>query len=238
MARAKTRPAIAAFHQVGNDDWSSEERVETLDLILSRGRILPAIGRVKRAEMHEECFGDSYTDPIRSRWKNASPLVIHALEDVAREWLDRLPVHGTTHTLFNCVDLLAGELERIFLNPLDWYGGLENGFIFDAEGLIERGARFRRDDLLGSFSHAVQEIADLDYRSEAEARDAIRAVLDDVREDLELRGREAVRELRACVAALASGESDRCSSYAEVVWTGPLSVSLAVEVWREGDRIK
>lgn len=228
---------IKAYHQVGTDAMSSEERAQLLNFILRVGTILPATHRVKRQEMVDECFEIKFesTDPIYRKFKDATPKAMKALEQMAREWVNRLPEEGTVHTLFTCTDLLAGDLDNIFLSVEGWHQAIDNGFVFDAEELLRNGAHFRYTDFLGRFSDAIEEAIKHDYPTVKEARWMIEGLLTGVLDDRATRGEEGIYDLRDCIAGAGDYEGARGCYKGEVVWTGPLSVDLATEIWREGE---
>jgi len=139
---SRKRGVIRAYHQVGTDAVPGDDRALLLDRILEEGFVSPATERVKRAEMEEECFGDAYVEPLDIRFQHASREGLRALREMARDVIGRLPEEGTTHTLFNCVDLLAGDLGRIFLSLGNWYQGIPNGL-----PVQPRNAGIRQNDV-------------------------------------------------------------------------------------------
>lgn len=222
---------IKAFHQVGGDDKTPAERKTFLEQILKLGEIIPAIKRVQRREMYNECFteeaqGGHSVDALRH---GAGPEFRDALTLMAREKIDLLPVEGTTHTMFNCLDLIAGDFERIFLSIRDWYN-FPNGFVFDAEQLIRDGATYRPRDILGYYGGALEEIGKFTYDSVEDARRAIEEAIGQVRYDHETDGKEAIYLLRADCSA------EGCPG--EIVWPGSLPLGLAIEMWREGRKAR
>ena len=238
--KEKRPKLIKAYHQVGTDSMSSEDRAGLLDLILGIGDVLPATQRVQRKEMYDECFNmkSEVTDPIYRKFPDATPKAMKALEQMAREWVNRLPEEGSAYSLFNCTDLLAGDLDNIFLSVDSWYQAVDNGFVFDAEELLLKGAHFRHTDLLGHFDEAIQEAVGRDYPTVKEARWMIEGLLTGVLDDRATRGKEGIFDLWDCVEAAGDyeGSSPGCHR-GEVVWTGPLPVDLAIEIWREGKLI-
>lgn len=222
------RKLIKAYHQVGGDDRTPAERREFMRRILEDGFIKPAVDRVKRSEMEGECFGDAQgSQDIPSLSTSAESLA--ALTEMAREWLARLPVEGTTHTMFNCMDLLAGDFGKVFLSVGDWYS-YPNGFVFDAEELLRAGASYRPRDLLGYYRFKIEAAAALTYDSAEDARRELEEIFDSIREAHETTGLEAVRVLEAdCVPGGCPGE---------IVWPGSLPLGLAIGMWREGKRVK
>jgi len=216
---------IKAYHQVGGDDSTPAKRRAYLDGILALGEIVPAIKRVRRSEMQAECFGAQGSNAIAS-FTAASREAKRALTQMAREKIALLPKDGTTHTMFNCMDLIAGDFERIFLSVGNWYSW-PNGFVFDAEELLMAGAGYRTRDLLGFYHFEVEHAAQFTYDSVGDALRELEQVIEDVREHQETTGRTAVTLLQNDC----SGE-DGCPG--EIVWPGALPLELAVETWRDG----
>ena len=219
---------IKAFHQVGGDDKTPAQRKTFLDQILKIGEIVPAIERVQRQEMFNECFTDEAQGAHSIRELSHGRFSFEAKEALtimANEKLSLLPEDGTTHTMFNCLDLIAGDFERIFLSVKDWYN-FPNGFVFDAERLIRDGAAYRPRDILGYYGSAVEEVGKLTYDSVDDARREIEGAIEQVQYDHETTGKEALYLLRADCAA------EGCPG--EIVWPGPLPLGLAIEMWREG----
>lgn len=227
------RKLIKAFHQVGGDDKTPAQRKTFLDQILKIGEIIPAIERVQRREMYNECFTEeaqgahSVREISRGRF---GPEAKEALTIMAQEKLSLLPEEGTTHTMFNCLDLIAGDFEQIFLSVKDWYN-FPNGFVFDAEALIADGAAYRPRDILGYYGAAVEEVGQFTYDSVEDARREIEEAIKQVRYDHESTGKEALTLLRADCSS-----KDGCPG--EIVWPGSLPLGLAIEMWREGRRTK
>jgi len=223
---------IKAFHQVGGDDQTPAKRKSFLDQILDLGGIIPAIKRVQRQEMYNECFTveSQGAHSVRELLSDSSsPEVREALMVMAQEKINLLPVDGSTHTMFNCLDLIAGDFERVFLSVGDWYS-VENGFVFDAVDLLSSGARYRSRDMLGYYARAVGKVACLTYDSADDARRELEDAIKTVREDYETTGKEAITLLRADCAG------GRCPG--EIVWHGTLPLGRAIEMWREGRKVK
>lgn len=218
---------------------SPKKRAELFDHILRLGTILPAIERVKRREMQDECFSplEIHGAPIRHKFEGATRKAMAALEEMAQEVIDQLPEKGTTHTLFNCTDLLAGDLDRLFLSIGGWYTGFKNGFIYDAQDLLMRGARFRPFDLLGHFNSAITEAVKLNYKTVKEARGVIESMIDGEIQDRSYTGKEGLDDLDACLAGAGDYQDNPRCRRSEIVWEGRLPVSLAVEAWRNEEQV-
>ncbi len=220
---------IKAYHMVGSDSWKPSERIAALREIMSVGEILPATDRFDRHEMEAECFtGEDRGSTIQQNWGEATPNALKALRQIAREKIDELPESGLTGGLFNCTDLIAGDLGLIFLSPGDWYT-VANGFVFDAQELLEKGARFRPNDLLGDYSAAISAAVRNEYSTVADAREAIEAMIDDVHAWMEFSGDKGYDTMK---------RFEGHPTHQEIVWPGPLPVSMAIEVWQEGKQIK
>ena len=215
---------IKAYHQVGSDDWTSGELSEALMDLVSAGKIEPASKRLDRGEMEAECFDPERGADLKERFPKASPKVMAALEQIARKRINKLPETGFTHSLFGCLDLLAGDLDLIFLKPRGWYS-LPNGFVFDAEELLMKGGRFRGEDLLGGYVAAVEGASKKPFGSVASARRFIEHEFQDIRHYFESTGREAIEALR------------HTRDLEEIVWPGDLPLGMAIEAWRDGRNI-
>lgn len=221
---------------VGSDEWPMSDRSAAIDEILEVGELLPAAYRLDRKEMEIECFsGRDRGSTIQQKWPKATPRALEALEEMAREKIAELPDSGMTRSLFNCADLLAGDLEVIFLRPGGWYN-TDNGFVFDAKELMEKGACFRLRDLLREYVSAIKIVASQKYRSVAIARDEIRAMIDLVKSDLQYCGKSAYPVLEACMKRKGICAGGPYLGY-EIVWPGPLPISMAIEVWKNGKKI-
>lgn len=204
------------------------------DRVIALGEIIPAVNRIARAEFEAECLSDKKRgSTIYQEFPEATPHAVTALEEMVYERLELLPEQGTTQSAFNCIDFLAGDFQGIFLWIARWRSGF-NGFVFDAEQLLQNGARFRQDDLLGSYARSIQEAAQLSYPSPLEARAVIESMLEAAHEEGEASGEEGIRRMRAWLKVPVSHRSGR---QPELFWPGALPLDLAIEAWREGTRI-
>lgn len=216
---------IKAYHQVGSDEWSPEERAQAIDEILKVGMIHPASSRMDRHEMEIECFtGKDRGSTLIQRFPKATQKARAALKELAQEKIDRLPESGLTQGLFNCLDLLAGDFELIFLRPGGWYS-VDNGFVFDAEQLLRKGARFRRTDLLGGYHAAVEAALQDKYDSIEAAKEVIELEIGAIQDHFQSTGRRAIKAMK-----------EGLTPTSEIVWRGSLPLDLSIEVWQEGVR--
>lgn len=216
---------IKAYHQVGTEADSDEQLEEAFDDVLGLGVIEPAIRRLDRHEMEFECFYASGVH-LKDRFPKATLNALKALTQIAEEKIRELPESGFIHTMFNCVDLLAGDLEFIFLKTHGWYA-IDNGFVFEAEDLVRRGARFRRSDLLGVYNGIIEATVERKYPSVRVAKKEIKKELRDIRKYTEYSGRDALDMMQ-----------EGPMHETEVVWPGDLPLSLAIEAWRNGKRVR
>lgn len=220
--------SIEAYHQVGSEEWGDEELSEALENVIAAGKIEPAVARLDRHEMEAECF----TDPergatLKQRFEDVSPHVMAALESIAREKIRKLPESGVTQSLFNCLDLIAGDLEKVFLMPGNWYS-VPNGLIFDAEELLMKGGKLRKSDLLGGYRAVIEGASEERFPSAAAAKRYIEREIRDIHKYFEYTGHEGVQELRQ---AFQDPVED---SRMEIVWPGALPIKMAKEAWRNG----
>lgn len=222
------RTVIRAYHQVGGDDRRPQDRRRYMDRILADGSITPAVDRIRRSEMEAECFGDAQGSQDVASFTGASAEARAALTQMAQEKIAQLPRVGSTHTMFNCLDLIAGDFDMVFLAIGDWYT-YASGFVFDAEELLMSGALYRPADLLGFYRFKLEEAASLTYDSVEDARWEFEAIISNVKEDRQSTGKEAVTLLRNDCGKSCPGE---------IVWPGSLPLGLAIEMWREGRKVK
>lgn len=222
---------IKAYHQVGGDDRTPKERRAFMDQILQLGEIIPAVDRIQQHEMYNECFTKESQGghTVQSLSRGSSLEAIEAMAAMAREKISLLPLVGSTHTMFNCLDLLAGDFERVFMSLGGWYSA-PTGFVFDAEELLMAGASYRPRDLLGYYGNRLEKAVGFTYDSVEDARRELDSVFESVRDDHESTGKEAITLLRADC-----GGGVTCPG--EIVWPGSLPLGLAIEMWREGRKV-
>lgn len=228
---------IKAYHQVGADGWTKKQLRKVLEDVLREGQIYPATHRLAREEMEIECFtGKDREATIEQRFPDATPKALAALKWMAQDVIRRLPKRGQTQSLFNCTDLIAGDLDLVFLSPGDWYSVM-NGFVFDAEELLMKGARFRPMDLLGNFNYVIEQVSSRKFKSMLDAMEEIEEALREERETRELTGEEGIWDLRSCLEGGGDYPEPDGQCKGEIVWEGPLPLDLAIEVWENGKEI-
>lgn len=232
---------IRAYHAVGtgrrfesSGDFSMHPAAALFDKIAAEGVLWPATHRLQRAEMEDRCFNPSCTRgmPIGVDFRNeASPNMFKALIEMARDVTRTLPADGDPHTNFTCLDLLAGDLNLVFMTIERWFGNIQNGFVFDAEELIKYGAFIRERDVIDVISLSISEV--LRTSSSKSVSGAKRSLKTAIQKDVNsftLTGAAALEELRYC--------ADRPPCSAELVWRGPLTLDAAVEAWRDGVQVE
>jgi hypothetical protein len=154
------------------------------------------------------------------------------IELLDRRLQDLRPVPPyTARTEFQCDDLIAGDLDQVFLSLGSWlpeghFPGERNGFAFDAEYLIEDGAAIRPGDLVEDY---YAEIGDfLWHKGGEKTAEALARRLDDIKDRYELRGKKALR-------ALEKGRFQ--PGYAELVYPDRIMTWQAIEAWMDGERM-
>lgn len=227
---------IEAFHLVPSR--------EAMNRIMEQGEILPGAMRLDPdiflgkciLEFNELADKASIDDPE----VKLNLVVLSALRDLSRESIAglrrlqrQLGVEATQRdTQYACPDLLAGDLERVFLSIASWPQWVHqiseeiepHGFVFDAHDLIRRGARIRPKDLLRKYRWALEDLLRTKMRSRDKAYAAALKTLKRVQRDGELRGSDAM-------AFLADGDmAGRTKSTIELVWDGPIPLEWAVAV--------
>lgn len=220
---------VRAYHSVGTGRMEPAERAQLFDEILQAGVILPADRRVARGEMEARCFDPKGVRgfPIPVNFPDATTRAFQALEAMAREAIATLPEDGTAHTMFTCIDLLAGDLSRVFLTVgRGWFGNIQNGFIFDVQDILQRGARYRDRDIMDDVYMAIQKTSKRDFTSVSGAKRSIQMAIRKAVQYHMSTGQAALEEVEICI------QNPPC--VAELTWEGPLPLDYAIEGWQEG----
>jgi hypothetical protein len=228
---------ILAYHAVGtgrfesSGDFSMYPAAALFDKIAAEGVLWPASHRLQRAEMENRCFDPKHPrgQPFTEEFRLADPNALKALTQMARDVTRTLPVHGDPHTKFTCLDLLAGDLDLIFMTVDRWFGNIQNGFVFDAEELVRNGARVRSHDVIDDIHLAIDEVCHKPFKTVSGAKRSLSNAIHRAVSAATTSGEAALEEIAYCA------QHPPCS--AELVWRGPLTLDAAVEAWRDGVRI-
>jgi hypothetical protein len=214
---------LKAYHRVSGGR-------EAIEAVVKKRAIVPASERLARSAIRKDCRAH----PPNVLWDASAKAVVRLVERLT----EPLPLKGQKETRFQCLDVIAGDLKRVFLS---FSGFLEefdeksvpvgerqqplppNGFVFDAEQLIAEGARFRPGDLIDFYRDVVREISPEGYRGDVERR--IERAIKEVVVTWQRGGHEAVEALVECGGEECPGE---------LVWEGPLPIGYAKEMWIEG----
>jgi hypothetical protein len=202
---------------------------ENVRRILEEGVIRPASERMDPAKAEALC-GDLVT---QITWEGSK--IIPEAAEAFMELLDhrlrdlRPSPPYTTRTEFQCDDLIAGDLDQVFLSLGSWIPegpspGKRNGFAFDAEDLITDGAVIRPGDLVEEFDGEITDF--LWHKGGKKTAEALAKRLDDIKDKYELRGKDALK-------ALQKGRFH--PGYAELVYPGRLKTWQASEAWLDGE---
>lgn len=212
---------IRAYHHVRNVPVQG---------LLQKGAIFPAAFRVNPEALRGLC--EWVLDPLEETVEDegGNPFVVQGLKLLMEDRLRRVNAvssRETDATGFFCEDLLAGDLFSVFLSTGRWGRGDEevipNGFVFDAEALVRRGAAVRLGDLMDGYSGVIEEMPWWDAQSAKEAGERLEKKLEEVKERWELKGEKAVRQLRK-----------NPKEWHEIAFFAPLLVDWAIEVWENG----
>jgi len=222
---------------VGAYHWVQGGRA-AVQKIMKKGSIIPAAERIDSGTMAMACqlwFGSPDMPPNGDQ----------ALLEVVNEALRTLkpPAKKIKKTMFECPDLIAGDLQLLFFGIGDWPWRLiedampavhdlprterdrimKNGFVFDAERLVEIGGGIRFGDYIDPYQQALRNIIYSQDQSVEEIKRNIKDALASVQED-ELREEEAIDFLHRGAFVWEN----------ELVVPGRLPVHAALEIWQEG----
>lgn len=210
---------IKAFHAV--PAWAMES-------VLQEGFIRPQVNRLNASYWAEHC--DRWLEDLKYDigWGDilGSHESIEAVRQLVSESLEGAEAEEATQTEFQCLDLMAGDLDCVFLQVgkwPDWISREKVGFSFDAVQLIEDGAFLRRKDIIRNY-HLVVERALRTWVPRDTVRSAKKRIVDGlerVRSRYTHSGRTAIR-LLAEVAA---------TGKAELLYPGDLPIDAALEVF-------
>jgi len=216
--------------------------------VLHQGEILPSSERVDPSVFMWDCQNTMNEIRREIEFNDLEPNenTFAALYDWAdqevqslEEWQREIGTEEThRETEFYCIDLLAGDLDRVFLSVGNWvrWAPSHTGFVFDAEELVWKGAGIRTTDLSLAYMAALQRVLMKLFRSKGEAREAFEGGLQKVVRANTSWKKEAKDWLRMSSRSLTKAALPE-GGMAELVWEGSLPLKLAIEVWREGRRV-
>lgn len=229
---------IKAYHAVGTGfktpDYH-ERQAALFDKVLAEEEILPARARLTQSEMRRRCVHSAVQEflgvegDLFKECQKKSPTAWRAITEILDEVADSLPAQGESNTMFSCLDMLAGDLDRIFLSVERWFGNVENGFVFEAKDLIRNGAVVRHRDVLDDIYRALGRVCERDFKTVSGARASITRSIREAIARNTYHGSHAMEFLENCVK--------RPPCIAEIVWTGPLPIGAAIEAWRDGVQV-
>lgn len=219
-----------------------------MDRILSHGAILPGALRLDPGLFLEKCdlhiSESADVAAIDDPAVKLNTTVLAALRHLASESMEGLRrlqreagVTGTQRTTqYACPDLLAGDLERVFLSLESWPSWARqiseepqlHGFVFDAEDLVKKGGRIRPRDLLKKYRWAIEDLLRSRIRSKDKAYTEILKSLERVQREGEKRGKDALEFMFSDAMYRQREEARESGVTMELVWDGPLPLELAV----------
>jgi hypothetical protein len=234
---------IKAYHRVSSNS--------ALHAILDAGQIIPAAYRLDPDRIRELCREDvGHTYDMTGASGRA---IAELMEEAAAYFATmqrEIGIEKTQATALKCIDILSGDAGRIFLSPGTWteagrgLGWPVSGLVFDAEVLIDNGALLRKWDFFSNYSIALKDAVGNASGSVDEIKGRFLANIKEIHEG-QLYGAEAMDVLRRYEIApgkehLKPYDLQRQRGFSvqeEIVWDGPLSLDLAVEIWENDERI-
>lgn len=231
-----------AFHHVPK---------KNLEQVIAEGVIRPGIERIHPKAIEATCaltgdvedaleqIGEEFNAvygrfPSDTAWNGLVNLAKSKVDEAIRFQREKgwSPTQETTE--FTCLDVIAGDLDRVFLSVWDWAwwvpeGSERTGFVFDADQLIEQGACIRPHDMLLHYKNAVVKELSRRLRTPAAFSAAIEQAIARVKLKGDLCGRRATAFLRGPASQDYQKSAELKGSQTELVIVGPLSLELAVE---------
>ncbi len=198
--------------------------------ILKKGSILPAAYRINPTHLVGSCWDQLYFLKEMELGEGGNPIGRAGVELLIHERVDEIlevSSQETDDTGFFCGDLLAGDAFSVFLSTGEWGRGdaeeKANGFVFDAEDLIRRGAVLREGDLLDPYNQVTEGMAWTKAKSPKAARKVLKRKLSQIQTEYEFKGERAIQELRKDP-----------NEWRELLFPGPVSLTWATEMWEDG----
>jgi hypothetical protein len=206
--------------------------------VLREGVIRPGNERVDPSRFEGYC-GDEINEllrDMREQEKKVNPIALEVLQNLVDseinslcDWQRELKGGpGPGQTQFKCWDLLAKDIDLVFLQAWDWptFTRVSTGLIFDAEELVRKGAAVRTYDLVATYDAMIQDVLTGKWDDHGDVYQAFEDGFERVFKGYQFTGEEALRLLRRKPT-----EYDEAQ---ELVWGGALDVALAVEIVKPG----
>ncbi len=202
-----------------------------LDQILQKGVIAPVAFRLDPKYL-EGCI-DMLQQVQEYAADDGNPEAIRGIELlIESRWkeIEAVSSGETDDTGLFCGDILAGDAFSVFLST-GWWGRVDenltpNGFVFDAEDLIRRGAVVREGDLLGVYDDIITGSAWL--------KGSAPAIRDQVLRQLYATKKEAQMEGEAAISYLKKDPGE----WEELAFEGSLNLDWAIEMWDNGTQVQ
>jgi hypothetical protein len=227
--RPLEQKALKAYHQVFGEG--------ALERVLEDGAILPGIYRLDPDWVESRCE-ESLAKMIRSSPGDVlgAGAAIRAQADYAisdiRKFQEILGASGFAQpTQLECIDIMFGDSYRIFLSMGEFrFGGPQTGFVYDAYDLVKRGAVIREEDFMGEYEMILNRVISGrgDHLEISDPAERLQRLVADLQ--------ETESSSTGDLARLSVNKD--AASRAEIVWEGPLPIEWALEVWREGVRMR
>lgn len=212
---------IKAFHAV--PAWAMES-------VLQEGFIRPQVNRLNVSYWTEACA--SWLEDLKYdiNWGDilGSRESIEAVRQIVAENLEGAEAEKATLTEFQCLDLMAGDLDCVFLQVgkwPDWIRRDKVGFSFDAVQLVEDGAFLRRKDIIRNY-HLVVERALRTWVPGDTVRAARKRIVDGLERVRSRYTHSGATAIRLLAEVAKTGK-------AELLYPGDLPVEAALEVFSQ-----
>lgn len=216
--------------------------IDVLRNIVTKGRLYPASARLESCEELWAIYEDGM-DSFRMS-KTFSKKYVAAMDRIARAVIrcprpaDLEPLPNPSH--FRLEEILSRDVDLIFFQLGDWPWHLmedefgrelkkPTGFVFDGKTLVTTlGGRVRIGDVLENYEVFLGELYGRHPRTVADAEADIESGFKALKNQVEVPRRMSVDAL--------SGNTLKYGG--ELVVPKPIPVSLAIEVWVDGRKVR
>ena len=211
---------------------------ESIKDVLREGVIRPGSERVDPSSFEWYC-GDEINEllrDMREQGKKVNPIALEVLQSLVASEINSLydwqrelkDGPGSGQTQFKCWDLLAKDIDLVFLQAWGWptFTEANTGLIFDAEDLVRKGAAVRTHDLVATYDAMIQGVLSGKWDDHGDVYQAFEDGFERIFKGYQFTGEEALRLLRR--------KPTKYDEAQELVWGGDLAVALAVEVVKPG----